>query len=53
MLQSDFTYPGYPYEKNYISNDLHMLASSREGAFDPRLDEAHRLDRGIPGLTDG
>lgn len=53
MLQSDFTYPGYPYDKNFISNDLHMLASSREGAFDPRLDEAHRLDRGIPGLTDG
>lgn len=53
MLQSDFIYPGYPYEKNYISNDLHMLASSREGAYDPRLDEAHRLDRGIPGLTDG
>lgn len=53
MLQSDFTYPGYPYEKGYIYNDLHMLASSREGAFDPRLDEAHRLDRGIPGLTDG
>lgn len=53
MLQSEFTYPGYPYEKNYISNDLHMLASSREGAFDPRLDESMRLDRGIPGLTDG
>ena len=53
MLQSEFVYPGYPYEKNYISNDLHMLASSREGAFDPRLDESMRLDRGIPGLTDG
>ncbi|MGL4877991.1 hypothetical protein [Paraclostridium dentum] len=53
MLQSEFTYPGYPYEKNYISNDLHMLASSREGALDPRLDESMRLDRGIPGLTDG
>ena len=51
--QSDFTYPGYPYDKNYISNDLHMLASSREGAIDPRLDESMRLDRGIPGLTDG
>lgn len=51
--QSDFTYPGYPYDKNYISSDLHMLASSREGAFDPRLDEAMRLDRGIPGLMDG
>lgn len=53
MLQSEFTYPGYPYEKNYISNDLHMLASSREGSYDPRFDEAMRLDRGIPGLTDG
>ena len=53
MLQSEFVYPGYPYEKNYISNDLHMLASSREGAYDPRFDEDHRLDRGIPGLTDG
>ena len=51
--QSDFTYPGYPYDKTYISSDLHMLASSREGAFDPRMDEAMRLDRGIPGLTDG
>ena len=51
--QSDFTYPGYPYEETYISNDLHMLASSREGAVDPRLDEAMRLDRGIPGLMDG
>ena len=51
--QSDFTYPGYPYDKNYISNDLHMLASSREGAIDPRLDESMRLDRGIPGLMDG
>lgn len=51
--QSDFTYPGYPYDKNYISNDLHMLASSRQGAYDPRLDEAMRLDRGIPGLMDG
>lgn len=51
--QSDFTYPGYPYDKNYISSDLHMLASSREGAFDPRLDESMRLDRGIPGLMDG
>ena len=51
--QSDFTYPGYPYDKTYISSDLHMLASSREGAYDPRMDEAMRLDRGIPGLTDG
>jgi hypothetical protein len=30
-----------------------MLASTREGMYDPRFDERHRLDRGIPGLTDG
>lgn len=51
--QSNFDYPGYPYDKTYISNDLHMLSSRREGAYDPRFDEAHRMDRGIPGLTDG
>ena len=53
MYQSDFGYPGYPYDKNYMSHDLHMLASTREGMYDPRSDERHRLDRGIPGLTDG
>lgn len=53
MYQSNFEYPGYPYDKNFISNDLHMLASSRVGNYDPRFDEKHRLDRGIPGLTDG
>ena len=53
MYQSDFTYPGYPYDKNMISHDLHMLASTRVGNYDPRFDERHRLDRGIPGLTDG
>ena len=53
MYQSNFEYPGYPYDKNYISHDLHMLASTREGSYDPRFDEKHRLDRGIPGLTDG
>ena len=53
MYQSNFEYPGYPYDKNMISNDLHMLASSRVGNYDPRFDERHRLDRGIPGLTDG
>ena len=53
MYQSNFEYPGYPYDKNMISNDLHMLASSRVGNYDPRFDEKHRLDRGIPGLTDG
>jgi hypothetical protein len=53
MYQSDFRYPGYPYDRTMISNDLHMLASSRVGSYDPRFDEKHRLDRGIPGLTDG
>ena len=53
LYQSDFRYPGYPYDRNYMTNDLHMLASTREGLYDPRFDEAHRLDRGIPGLTDG
>lgn len=53
MYQSNFEYPGYPYDKNYMSHDLHMLASTREGMYDPRFDERHRLDRGIPGLTDG
>ena len=53
MYQSDFTYPGYPYDRNLLSHDLHMLASTRVGSYDPRFDEKHRLDRGIPGLTDG
>ena len=53
MYQSDFKYPGYPYDRTMIANDLHMLASSRVGNYDPRFDEKHRLDRGIPGLTDG
>ena len=53
MYQSNFEYPGYPYDRTMIANDLHMLASSRVGNYDPRFDEKHRLDRGIPGLTDG
>ena len=51
--QSDFRYPGYPMERGFLSHDLHMLASTRDGMYDPRFDEANRLDRGIPGLTDG
>ncbi len=53
VYQSNFRYPGYPMEKGFLANDLHMLASTRDGMYDPRFDEAHRLDRGIPGLTDG
>ena len=42
MYQSDFGYPGYPYDKNFMSHDLHMLASTREGMYEPRYDERHR-----------
>lgn len=51
--QSNYQYPGYPYDRTAMSHDLHMLASTREGMYNPRFDEKHRLDRGIPGLTDG
>lgn len=50
--QSSLEYPGYPYDSNIFTHDLHMLASSR-GEYDPRFDESARLDRGIPGLSDG
>ena len=53
LYQSDFKYPGYPYDRTPMTNDLHMLAATREGLYNPRFDEAHRLDRGIPGLLDG
>lgn len=50
--QSNLEYPGYPFDRNIFTHDLHMLASTRK-EYDPRFDEAMRLDRGIPGLTDG
>lgn len=53
MYQSTMEYPGYPWDRTSMTHDLHMLASTREGMFNPRFDEKHRLDRGIPGLTDG
>lgn len=53
MYQSQMEYPGYPWDRAGMSHDLHMLASTREGMYSPRFDEKHRLDRGIPGLTDG
>ena len=53
MYQSSMEYPGYPWDRTAMTHDLHMLASTREGMFNPRFDEKHRLDRGIPGLTDG
>lgn len=48
-------YPGYPYDKNYLNHDLHMLASTGRGdVFDPRMNFEYRYsDMGIPGLTDG
>jgi len=48
-------YPGYPYDKNYMNNDLHMLASTgRQDNYDPRMNPEFRFnDLGIPGLTDG
>ncbi len=46
---------GYPYDKNYLNNDLHMLASTaRLDTFDPRMNPEYQYsDLGIPGLTDG
>ena len=46
------TYPGYPYDKAFMNNDLHMLESYR-GTYDQRLQDEYRFDHGIPGLTDG
>ena len=53
LYQSDFRYPGYPYDRTPMTNDSHMLGGTREGLYNPRFDEKHRLDRGIPGLLDG
>lgn len=48
-------YPGYPYDKNYLNHDLHMMASTGRGDnYDPRMNFEYRYsDMGIPGLTDG
>lgn len=48
-------YPGYPYDKNYLNHDLHMLASiGRRDNYDPRMNQEFLYDNlGIPGLTDG
>lgn len=54
-FNSEGKYPGYPYEKNYLSHDLHMLASmGRQDVYDPRMNMEYQYsDLGIPGLTDG
>lgn len=48
-------YPGYPYDKNYLNHDLHMMASTGRGDnYDPRMNFEYRYSNmGIPGLTDG
>ena len=54
-FNSEGKYPGYPYDKNYLNHDLHMLASGgRKDNYDPRMNpEFQYSDLGIPGLTDG
>ena len=54
-FNSEGKYPGYPYDKNYLNHDLHMLASmGRRDNYDPRMNQEFLYDDlGIPGLTDG
>lgn len=54
-FNSEGKYPGYPYDKNYLNHDLHMLASiGRRDNYDPRMNQEFLYDNlGIPGLTDG
>lgn len=43
---------GYPYDQTMTQHDLHMLESSARTS-DLRMPMEHKLDYGIPGLTDG
>ena len=54
-FNSEGKYPGYPYEKNYLNHDLHMLVSAgRKDVYDPRMNpEFQYSNLGIPGLTGG
>ena len=54
-FSSNGEYPGYPYDKAYKNNDLHMLGGlGRQDNYDARLNAEYQLDNlGIPGLTDG
>ena len=53
-FNSEGKYPGYPYDKNYLNHDLHMLASEITDTYDPRMNPEYQYsDLGIPGLTDG
>lgn len=48
-------YPGYPYDKAYMNNDLHMINDgARGGVYDQRMNFEYQYENlGIPGLTDG
>lgn len=53
-FNSQGKYPGYPFEKNFLNSDIHMLASSITDTYDPRMNPEYQYsDLGIPGLTDG
>lgn len=53
--KSDGGYPGYPYDKAYMNNDLHMINDGARGdVYDQRMNFEHQYENlGIPGLTDG
>lgn len=49
-------YPGYPYDKAYMNNDLHMINGNggRNDVYDQRMNFEYQYENlGIPGLTDG
>ena len=48
-------YPGYPYDKAFNDNNLHMLGSNlRNNNYNLRMDMEYQYSElGIPGLTDG
>lgn len=53
-FNSEGKYPGYPYDKNFLNHDLHMLASNITDTYDPRMNPEYQYSNlGIPGLTDG
>ena len=49
-------YPGYPYDKAYMDNDLHMINGNgaRNDVYNQRMNFEYQYENlGIPGLTDG
>lgn len=54
--KSNGEYPGYPYDKAYMNNDLHMINGNgaRNDVYDQRMNFEYQYENlGIPGLTDG